>query len=164
MAEDMEITEVSETEPQAASSLSQEERERIAQLPYEQARDELIQAVRALENGGLSLEDSMKQWELGEALAQRAQSLLGTIRAKLDAAQQAQAQTANTAGTQSNLNPDQRRRPETSTVASNARWSEPGIVSELTCPMVMPLLVTMWSIPANAGRYFLSAGQVNTSP
>lgn len=50
-----------------------------------------------------SLEDSMKQWELGEALAQRAQSLLGTIRAKLDAAQQAQAQTANTAGTQSNL-------------------------------------------------------------
>ncbi|CDI68189.1 exonuclease VII small subunit [Bifidobacterium animalis subsp. animalis MCC 1489] len=103
MAEDMEITEVSETEPQAASSLSQEERERIAQLPYEQARDELIQAVRALENGGLSLEDSMKQWELGEALAQRAQSLLGTIRAKLDAAQQAQAQTANTAGTQSNL-------------------------------------------------------------
>ena len=45
----------------------------------------------------------MKQWELGEALAQRAQSLLGTIRAKLDAAQQAQAQTANTAGTQSNL-------------------------------------------------------------
>ena len=66
MAEDMEITEVSETEPQTASSLSQEERERIAQLPYEQARDELIQAVRALENGGLSLEDSMKQWELGE--------------------------------------------------------------------------------------------------
>ena len=100
MAEDMEITEVSETEPQTASSLSQEERERIAQLPYEQARDELIQAVRALENGGLSLEDSMKQWELGEALAQ---SLLSTIRAKLDAAQQAQAQTANTAGTQSNL-------------------------------------------------------------
>lgn len=103
MAENMESTEVSETEPQAASSLSQKERERIAQLPYEQARDELIQAVRALENGGLSLEDSMKQWELGEALAQRAQSLLGTIRAKLDAAQQAQAQTANTAGTQSNL-------------------------------------------------------------
>ena len=34
MAEDMEITEVSETEPQTASSLSQEERERIAQLPY----------------------------------------------------------------------------------------------------------------------------------
>ena len=103
MAEDMEITEVSETEPQTASSLSQEERERIAQLSCELARDELIQAVRALENGGLSLEDSMKQWELGEALAQRAQSLLSTIRAKLDAAQQAQAQTANTAGTQSNL-------------------------------------------------------------
>lgn len=114
--EDIDITEVDETtadtndennenapQTQVASSLSKEERERIASLPYEQARDELIQAVRALENGGLNLEDSMKQWELGEALAQRAQSLLGDIRAKLDAAQQAQAQTANTAGTQSNL-------------------------------------------------------------
>lgn len=163
MAEDMEITEVSETEPQTASSLSQEERERIAQLPYEQARDELIQAVRALENGGLSLEDSMKQWELGEALAQRAQSLLSTIRAKLDAAQQAQAQTANTAYPVESgilISDAGRRRPPWRA----ARGGEPRIVSELTCPMVTSLLVTMWSIPANAGRYFLSAGQVNTSP
>lgn len=88
---------------QAASSLTQQERDMIAQMPYEEARDKLMQAVRALENGGLSLDESMRQWEIGEALAQRAQSLLGAVRAKLDAAQAQQAQTAATAGTQSNL-------------------------------------------------------------
>lgn len=85
------------------SSLTDKEREEIAALPYEQARDRLIQAVQALEAGGLDLDQSMRQWELGEALAQRAQSLLAEVRAKLDAAQAAQASTADTAGTQSNL-------------------------------------------------------------
>lgn len=90
-------------QPQIASSLTQQERDIIANMPYEEARDKLMQAVRALENGGLSLDESMRQWEVGEALAQRAQSLLNTVRAKLDAAQAQQAQTAATAGTQSNL-------------------------------------------------------------
>ena len=62
-----------------------------------------MQAVRALENGGLSLDQSMRQWEIGEALAQRAESLLADVRARLDAAQAQQAQTASTAGTQENL-------------------------------------------------------------
>ncbi|RSX55595.1 exonuclease VII small subunit [Bifidobacterium dolichotidis] len=91
------------TEPELASSLTEEERQNIAAMTYEQARDELIQAVQALETGGLSLEQSMRQWEIGEALANRAQSLLAEVRAKLDVAQQRQAQTAQTAGTQSNL-------------------------------------------------------------
>lgn len=86
-----------------ASSLTDKEREEIAQLPYEQARDRLIEAVQALEAGGLDLDQSMRQWEVGEALAQRAQTLLAEVRAKLDAAQAAQAATADTAGTQSNL-------------------------------------------------------------
>lgn len=121
MADDIEITEtvdttdptnpeveveetVEETDtPQIASSLTPEERERIAAMPYEEARDKLIQAVRALENGGLNLEQSMRQWEIGEALAQRAESLLADVRARLEAAQSQQAQTANTAGTQQNL-------------------------------------------------------------
>ncbi|MDE5640335.1 exodeoxyribonuclease VII small subunit [Bifidobacterium castoris] len=90
-------------QPQIASSLTAQERDVIANMPYEEARDKLMQAVRALENGGLSLDESMRQWEIGEALAQRAQSLLNTVRAKLDAAQAQQAQTAATAGTQSNL-------------------------------------------------------------
>ena len=86
-----------------ASSLTQEERERIASMSYEEARDQLIQAVQALEAGGLNLDQSMRQWEIGEALAKRAQSLLNEVKAKLDAAQAEQANSADTAGTQSNL-------------------------------------------------------------
>lgn len=87
----------------AASTLTDDERKAIAQTPYEEARDKLIEAVQALEAGGLNLDQSMRQWEVGEALAQRAQTLLNEVRAKLDAAQNAQAATADTAGTQSNL-------------------------------------------------------------
>ena len=43
-----------ETTP--ASSLTDKEREAIAQMPYEEARDQLIQAVQALEAGGLNLD------------------------------------------------------------------------------------------------------------
>ena len=86
-----------------ASSLTQEERKRIASMSYEEARDQLIQAVQALEAGGLNLDQSMRQWELGEALANRAQTLLDQVRAKLDAAQAQQQTSADTAGTQSNL-------------------------------------------------------------
>ena len=88
----------------AASTLTDDERKAIAQMPYEEARDKLIEAVQALAAGGLNLDQSMRQWEIGEALAQRAQTLLNEVRAKLDAAQDAQAATADTAGTQSNLN------------------------------------------------------------
>ena len=70
-----------------ATSLTDKEREAIAQMPYEEARDKLIQAVQALEAGGLNLDQSMRQWEIGEALAKRAQSLLNEVKAKLDAAQ-----------------------------------------------------------------------------
>lgn len=87
----------------AASTLTDDERKAIAQIPYEEARDKLIEAVQALEAGGLNLDQSMRQWEVGEALAQRAQTLLNEVRAKLDAAQNVQAATADTAGTQSNL-------------------------------------------------------------
>ncbi|MCI1636532.1 MAG: exodeoxyribonuclease VII small subunit [Bifidobacterium crudilactis] len=86
-----------------ASSLSDKEREAIAKLPYEQARDQLIQAVQALEAGGLDLDASMRQWEIGEALSKRAQELLDQVRAKLDDAQAAQSSAGASAGTQSNL-------------------------------------------------------------
>ena len=86
-----------------ATSLTDKERELIAQMPYEVARDKLIQAVQALETGGLNLDQSMRQWEIGEALAKRAQGLLNDVRAKLDQAQAEQAANEATAGTQSNL-------------------------------------------------------------
>lgn len=90
-------------QPTPASSLTDKEREAIARMPYEQARDELIKAVQALETGGLDLDQSMRQWELGEALAKRAQGLLDEVRAKLDAAQAEQRANEATAGTQDNL-------------------------------------------------------------
>ena len=86
-----------------ASALTKEERAAIETMPYEEAREKLVQAVQALEAGGLTLDQSMRQWEIGEALAKRAQGLLATVRAKLDAAQAEQSATAAPAGTQSNL-------------------------------------------------------------
>jgi exodeoxyribonuclease VII small subunit len=55
-------------------------------LAYEQARDELIEVVRRLEAGGLSLDESLDLWERGEALARHCQAKLAGARARLDAA------------------------------------------------------------------------------
>lgn len=41
----------------------------ISGLGYEAARDELARIVSTLENGSATLEESMKLWERGEALA-----------------------------------------------------------------------------------------------
>ncbi|HEY6798167.1 MAG TPA: exodeoxyribonuclease VII small subunit [Kineosporiaceae bacterium] len=57
-------------------------------LGYEQARDELVEVVRRLEAGGASLEESLRLWERGEALADRCESWLAGARARLDAALQ----------------------------------------------------------------------------
>ncbi|NEG96469.1 exodeoxyribonuclease VII small subunit [Bifidobacterium sp. SMB2] len=84
-------------------ALSDEELKKIDSLSYEQARDQLIQAVQVLEAGGLDLDASMRQWQVGEALARRAQKLLDDVRAQLDAAQAEQASAGATAGTQDNL-------------------------------------------------------------
>jgi exodeoxyribonuclease VII small subunit len=58
----------------------------LADLSYEQARDELVDVVRRLETGGASLEESLALWERGEALARRCQQWLDGARARLDAA------------------------------------------------------------------------------
>lgn len=54
-------------------------------LSYEAARAELEDAVRRLEAGGLSLEESLALWERGEALATVCQQWLDGARARLDA-------------------------------------------------------------------------------
>lgn len=61
----------------------------IADLSYEQARDELVKVVNALEQGGVSLEESLALWERGEALAQRCEEWLMGAKARLDAARAA---------------------------------------------------------------------------
>ncbi|MGH3558709.1 MAG: exodeoxyribonuclease VII small subunit, partial [Mycobacterium sp.] len=48
----------------------------ISQLGYEECRDELIEVVRLLEEGGLDLDASLKLWERGEQLAKRCQEHL----------------------------------------------------------------------------------------
>lgn len=41
----------------------------IAELSYEEARDELVALVARLESGQVPLEESMRLWSRGEALA-----------------------------------------------------------------------------------------------
>lgn len=55
----------------------------MAQIPYEQARDELADVVRALEAGGTSLEESLALWERGERLAAVCQEWLDGARQRL---------------------------------------------------------------------------------
>ena len=47
----------------------------VAELNYEEARDELVETVRCLEQGGLSLDDSLALWERGEELGQRCEAV-----------------------------------------------------------------------------------------
>jgi exodeoxyribonuclease VII small subunit len=56
------------------------------ELSYEAARDELIAIVSKLEAGGLGLEESIKLWERGEAVAAICQDRLEGARKRLDAA------------------------------------------------------------------------------
>ncbi|MGN6128710.1 MAG: exodeoxyribonuclease VII small subunit [Nocardioidaceae bacterium] len=53
---------------------------------YEEAREELIEVVRALESGGTDLEESLALWERGEQLARVCQEWLDGARKRLDAA------------------------------------------------------------------------------
>jgi exodeoxyribonuclease VII small subunit len=57
-----------------------------AELSYEQARDQLTEVVRRLENGGLTLEESLELWERGERLAGICTAWLEGARARLAAA------------------------------------------------------------------------------
>ena len=60
--------------------------ETTEKIPYEQAREELIEVVRRLEAGGTTLEESLALWERGEALAKRCQEWLDGARRRLDEA------------------------------------------------------------------------------
>lgn len=67
------------------------------QIPYEQARDELIQVVQKLETGGTTLEESLSLWERGEKLAAICQQWLDGARARLAAAAGTDSEDSNTA-------------------------------------------------------------------
>lgn len=55
----------------------------IAELPYEAARDELLSIVAQLESGQAGLEESMRLWRRGEALAAHCSTWLDAAEASL---------------------------------------------------------------------------------
>ena len=57
--------------------------EQSSELSYEQARDELVEVVRRLEEGGTTLEESLALWERGEQLARVCERWLEGARARL---------------------------------------------------------------------------------
>jgi exodeoxyribonuclease VII small subunit len=58
----------------------------ISQLGYEEARDELIEVVRVLEQGGLDLDTSLTLWERGEELVKRCEEQLAGARKRVEEA------------------------------------------------------------------------------
>lgn len=62
----------------------------LADLSYEQARDELVSVVTELEQGASTLERSLALWERGEALAARCEEWLLGAKERLESARRAQ--------------------------------------------------------------------------
>ena len=60
--------------------------EETAKLSYEEARDQLVEVVRTLEQGGTTLAESLSLWERGEELARVCQAALEGARERLDRA------------------------------------------------------------------------------
>jgi exodeoxyribonuclease VII small subunit len=56
----------------------------ISELGYEDARDELIEVVQQLEQGGLDLDTSLKLWERGEKLAKCCEKHLAGARKRVE--------------------------------------------------------------------------------
>ncbi|MET7774050.1 exodeoxyribonuclease VII small subunit [Nocardia sp. NPDC005366] len=56
----------------------------ISGFGYERARDELVNVVKMLEQGGLDLDDSLALWERGEALATRCEEHLAGARRRVE--------------------------------------------------------------------------------
>ncbi|MBB2894362.1 exodeoxyribonuclease VII small subunit [Flexivirga oryzae] len=57
----------------------------VAELGYEEARDELAAIVARLESGTETLEESMRLWERGETLAAHCERWLDGAQQKIDA-------------------------------------------------------------------------------
>jgi exodeoxyribonuclease VII small subunit len=57
-----------------------------AGLDYETARNELVEVVRKLEAGGLSLDESLVLWERGEVLATVCERHLAGARSRVETA------------------------------------------------------------------------------
>ncbi|SNS90449.1 exodeoxyribonuclease VII small subunit [Rhodococcoides kyotonense] len=56
----------------------------VAEMGYEAARDELVDVVKVLEQGGLDLDASLALWERGELLATRCEEHLAGARKRVE--------------------------------------------------------------------------------
>ncbi|GAA3915335.1 exodeoxyribonuclease VII small subunit [Microbacterium invictum] len=65
----------------------------VAELSFEQARDELVRVVAELEQGAPTLEQSLTLWTRGEALAARCEQWLLGAKQRLDAARTADSES-----------------------------------------------------------------------
>lgn len=78
--------------PPADATAARERHADIADLPYEAARDELVAIVGRLEGGQGALEESMRLWERGEALADHCAAWLDGAQQRLTRDDQGQRQ------------------------------------------------------------------------
>lgn len=70
----------------------------VQDLSYEEARDELVRLVARIESGEAPLEESMRLWERGEALAAHCQAKLDQAQEALDRSAVPQDTATSTAG------------------------------------------------------------------
>ncbi len=64
--------------------MTESEQAEIATFGYERARDELVNVVKMLEQGGMDLDDCLSLWERGEALAARCEEHLAGARLRVE--------------------------------------------------------------------------------
>ena len=79
------MSEQTTTTPQAPEASQPD----VADLSYEEARQELIELVARLEGGQAGLEESMRLWQRGEALAAHCEAWLDKAEASLQAGDEA---------------------------------------------------------------------------
>lgn len=73
----------SQQTPTDAAATGAADNQDVSEMSYEAARAELIETVQALENAGAPLEDTLKLWNRGEALASRCQTILDSAQEQL---------------------------------------------------------------------------------
>ena len=56
----------------------------VSEMGYEAARDELVDVVKVLEQGGLDLDASLALWERGELVATRCEEHLAGARKRVE--------------------------------------------------------------------------------
>ena len=78
----------------------------IETLSFEEARDELAEVVQSLEQGSLTLEESLRLWERGEALAERCEQWLRGARERLERARPADDANSDDSDEDASTDPD----------------------------------------------------------